>query len=97
MIVYIDSNYCCHLTNDGTMRQVETETFDGKCETYINGYRFIPSGEAWTSPSGIAFVGETASPIVNYELISAVQTQYEADHEQMADMQNALDILGVSP
>jgi hypothetical protein len=29
--IYIDSDFKCHVTNDGTMKAVETEFFDGNC------------------------------------------------------------------
>ena len=38
--IYIDSDYSCHGTNDGTMNAVETDFFDGKCDTYVEGYRY---------------------------------------------------------
>ena len=38
--IYIDSDYSCHVTNDGTMNAVETDFFDGKCDTYVEGYRY---------------------------------------------------------
>ena len=38
--IYIDSDYRCHVTNDGTMNAVETDFFDGKCDTYVEGYRY---------------------------------------------------------
>ena len=44
MLIYIDSDFKCHITDDGTMTQVETDFFDGKCDTYIEGYRFLPAG-----------------------------------------------------
>ena len=36
--IYIDSDYRCHVTNDGTMTAVETDFFDGKCDTFVEGY-----------------------------------------------------------
>lgn len=36
--IYIDSDYKCHVTNDGTMTAVETDFFDGKCDTFVEGY-----------------------------------------------------------
>lgn len=94
MIVYIDSNYCCHVENDGTMTAVETNAFDGKCNTYIEGYRYVPEGETWVRSDGVEFHGLMISPIVGYELLA--QAQYEEELKQMTDMQNALSILGVT-
>lgn len=31
--IYIDSDYICHVTNDGTMREIQTEAFGGSNET----------------------------------------------------------------
>lgn len=36
--IYIDSNYRCHPVNDGTMTAVETDFFDGKCDTFVEGH-----------------------------------------------------------
>lgn len=36
--IYIDSDYRCHPVNDGTMTAVETDFFDGKCDTFVEGY-----------------------------------------------------------
>lgn len=96
MKIYLDSNFCCHLTDDGTMRQVDTDLFDGKCAAYIEGYRYIPIGESWTDPNGIIFTGQVMAPVENYLILAKIQAQYEADIAQMADMQIALNILGVS-
>lgn len=37
-MIYIDSDYKCHVTNDGTMTAVETDFFDGKCDIFVEGY-----------------------------------------------------------
>ena len=44
--IYIDSDFKCHITDDGTMRAVETDFFDQKCDAFIEGYRFVPAGES---------------------------------------------------
>ena len=56
MTIYIDSEYKCHVKKpDGIFREVETEFFNGKCGAYIEGYRFVPAGEAWTRVDGMIF------------------------------------------
>ena len=57
MIIYLDADFKCHLENDGTMREVETSFFDGKCKTFIEGYRYVPVGEKWTREDGTEFPG----------------------------------------
>lgn len=95
--IYIDADYRCYLDNDGTRTAVETDAFDGKCKAYIEGFRFIPSGEVWTRSDGVQFTGEMIFPAIDYDSLVRTQTQYEEDLAQMSDMQNALEILGVGP
>ena len=95
--IYLDSDFCCHITNDGTMTEVETDVFDGKCNAYIEGFRFVPSGETWVRSDGEVFHGEMVAPFTNYAVLSMIQKQYMEDQTQMEDMANALAILGVSP
>lgn len=69
MTIYLDAEFICHLENDGTMREIETDAFDGKEKAYIEGYRFIPAGETWTRPDGVAFDGEMFAPAKDYDRI----------------------------
>lgn len=73
--IYIDSLYHCHRTNDGTMKAVETDFFDGKCDEYVKGFCYDTSK------------GYTAVyPWKPYSELAAAQAQYERD---MADLQKA--------
>ena len=36
--IFVDSEYKCHTVNDGTMSAVETDFFDGMCDTYVEGF-----------------------------------------------------------
>ena len=89
--IYLDSDYRCHVSDDGTMTSVETGYFDGKCDAFVEGYRFVPAGEAWTRSDGAVFEGEMVSPWKDYAELDEAQRAYE--HEQMNDMENALAIL----
>lgn len=93
-MVYIDSDFKCHTSNDGTMTAVETDFFDGKCDAYVQGYRFVPAGESWTRSDGKVFSGEMIAPWQDYAQLDAAQRQYE--HSLIADMQNALHKMGVT-
>ena len=42
--IYIDSNFKCHMADDGTMTVVETDFFDGKCDVFIEGYCYEDIG-----------------------------------------------------
>lgn len=93
--IFIDSDFKCHTTNTGnTFAQVETDAFDGKCDAFIEGYRFIPEGESWTRSDGSVFYGEIIAPWKSFDELDAAQRQYE--REQLADMRAALNLLGVS-
>lgn len=94
--VFVDADFMCHVTNDGTMAEVQTESFDNLCNNAIEQMRFVPNGETWTRSDGRiihgVFIQATDSAIID-----AYQRQWREDQEQMTDMQNALEILGVMP
>ena len=75
--IYIDSEFKCHVTNDGTMTAIETDAFDGKCDAFIGGYRFVPAGKTWTRSDGEVFEGEMVSPWKDYAELDGAQREYE--------------------
>lgn len=76
--IYIDSDFKCHTTNlDNTFREIETDFFNGKCDTFIEGFRFVPSGENWTREDGTVFHGEMISPWKDYTELDTAQRKYE--------------------
>ena len=77
--IYIDSDFKCHLTDDGTMTRVETNFFDAKCPEFIEGYRFIPAGETWTLEDGTIFQGEMISPWKPWQELDDAQREYERE------------------
>ena len=89
MVIYIDPDYKCHVTNDGTMRGFDVPFFDGKCQTFIEGYRYVPEGETWTREDSEVFKGEMIAPWKNYADLAAAQTLYEL--EQMKEVQADTD------
>ncbi len=89
--IYIDAEFKCHIENDGTMTPIETDVFDGKCDTYIEGYRFVPADESWTRSDGTVFHGVMISPWKPYDELDSAQRAYE--REKLADAENALAIL----
>ena len=88
MTIYIDTDFKCHVTDDGTMTAIDTDAFDGKCDAYIEGYRFVPAGETWTREDGAQFEGEMISPWRPWAELDAAQREYE--REQLAAAQAAL-------
>ena len=99
MTIYIDNDFKCHVSNPGgTYTAVETTAFDGKCDPYIEGYRFVPAGATWTRKDGVVFSGEMIAPWRDWQELDAVQREYE--REQLAAYEQALSeieaALGVS-
>ena len=91
MIVYIDSDCKCHISNDGTMTAVETDFFDGKFDAFIEGYRFVPEGESWTRSDGVVFHGEMIAPWKPYNELDAAQREHEK--QMLAEYENLVNEL----
>lgn len=89
MRIYVDSDFKCHLTNDGTFTAVETAAFDGKCDAYIEGYRFVPSGKTWVREDGVEFTGEMIAPWKPWEELDKAQREYEGEQYAAVTAQNA--------
>lgn len=87
--IYLDSEFRCHLEDDGTRQAVETDYFDGKCDTYIAGYRFVPSGSTWTREDGEVFTGEMVAPVEDWEALDDAQREYERAQYQTLAAENA--------
>lgn len=73
MTIYIDNDYKCHTSPGEGLTAIETDAFAGKCRQYIEGYRFVPSGENWTREDGQVFRGEIIVPWRDYEILSEFQ------------------------
>ena len=71
MKIFIDEAFKCHVSNDGTMQEVETSVFDGKCAEYIEGFYYEPVGET----SGVF------SPWKPYAELAKAQEEYEAQQK----------------
>lgn len=88
-MIYIDSDFKCHVTDDGTMTAIETDAFDGKCDAYIEGYRYIPAGQSWTRSDGVIFTGEMVAPWRSWTELDVAQREYEREQYQALAAQNA--------
>lgn len=91
--IYIDADFKCHTSNDGTMRAVETSFFDGKCDAVVEGYRFIPANESWTRADGKVFHGEMITMWKDSVSLDKAQREYEK--QLLAEYAEALKVLGV--
>lgn len=87
--IYLDSDFKCHISVADGRTQVETDAFDGKCDAYIEGYRFIPGGQTWTRADGTVFVGEMIAPWKPWAELDAAQREYEREQYQTVVAQNA--------
>lgn len=88
-------DYKCHIANNDTLREVETKFFNNKCDTFIEGYRYIPADESWTRSDGIVFQGEMIVPWKSYDELDVVQREYERQllkeyEENLAELDAAL-------
>lgn len=80
--IYIDSEFKCHLSDDGTMTAVQTEFFDGKCDAFTEGYCY-DTGNGYVS----------VYPWKPYSELAAAQAQYEQDLADRADLEEAYNYL----
>ena len=100
MTIYIDSDYKCYVSAAEGRRAVETDAFNGKCPEWIESYRFVPEGETWTRGDGEVFTN-MVSPWKDLDEAYAAQAAYveqqlSTAQAQAADMQAALNVLGVT-
>lgn len=96
-IIYLDSDFKCRIADDGAMTAVETDVFDGKCDAYIEGYRYIPPGESWTREDGTVFDGKMIAPWKPWDALDKAQRAYEREllkqYEQaLAEIEAALGV-----
>ena len=82
MTIYIDNDYKCHLSDDGTRRAFDVPFFDGKCAEFVEGYLYVPSGETWTRKEGQVFAGEMIAPWRDYSQILEIQTAVDRAQAQ---------------
>lgn len=92
MTIYIDTDYKCHVSPAEGLTPVETEAFDGKCQTYIEGCRYVPSGSSWTRSDGVEFQGEMISPWKPWQELDEAQREHEqAQYQTLTAQLAAMD------
>jgi hypothetical protein len=85
--IYIDSEHKCHVNNEGTMLAVEVEHFDGKCDTFVEGYCYEIRDDGCVA----------VYPWKPYAELDAAQREYErqllAEYEAaLAEIEAALGV-----
>ena len=91
MKIYIDNDCKCRVLPAEDRREFDVPFFDGKCDAFVEGYRYIPADEEWTRSDGEVFRGEMIAPWKPYTELYIAQLEYE-----LADADAALKELGVS-
>jgi hypothetical protein len=92
-MIYIDSDFKCHVADDGSMVAIETDFFNDKCDDFIEGYRFVPEGQSWTREDGEVFHGVMIAPWKDYSELDDIQRKYERD--LYLEYKEALMVMGV--
>ena len=91
-MIYIDENKHCHTTNpEGTFRGFDVPFFRGKCQTFVEGFVYVPKNDTYVREDGAVFEGEKIMPWKDSSELEAAQRKYE--RELLADAENALAIL----
>ena len=85
MTIYIDREYKCHTSPAYGLTAVEADAFDGKCRQFIEGYRFVPSGETWIREDGQVFIGGMVAPWRPYEILAELPAIYEEEQAKAVE------------
>lgn len=80
--IYIDAEFKCHTKDDEAHAVIETDAFDGKCDAFIEGYRFVPKGMVWMRSDGVAFPGPMRTPFKPLVELESAQKDYELAQRQ---------------
>lgn len=92
MKIYIDNDYKSHVSPDADRREFDVPFFDGKCQSFIEGYRYLPEGETWERADGEVFRGEMIAPWKPYAELAKAQAEYENEQlkRRVADLETEL-------
>jgi hypothetical protein len=88
MIIYLDDQYLVHTSQNGSGTLApwsdDAGFFAGKCAAFIEGFRVVPDGQAWTRSDGAVFHGLMISPAADPIELNAYQVM--ADQETIATL-----------
>ena len=89
--IYLNREFQCSVTEKtDTVQSIETDVFDGKCNAFVEGYRFVPQGQQWTREDGVVFEGEMIAPFKDSTQLEMVQSLYEQLAVEITDTQLAV-------
>lgn len=102
MKIYIDSDFKCHTKPGEGLREFETTFFSNVPDAYIEGYRYVPTGETWVrktptynmehevvGESETEFMGEMVAPWKPWDELDKILREYERTQNQELNAQNA--------
>lgn len=82
MMIYIDNEFKCHVSPGEGLLPAETDLLDGMCTEYIEGFRYIPTGESWTREDGEVFHGEMLAPWKPWGELGVAQLDYQREQQK---------------
>ena len=96
MTIYIDNDYKCYVSAADGRRAIETDDFNGKCDEWIESFRFVPASETWTREDGEIFTNMVA-PWKDLSEAYAAQAGYLAQQNRQYEValtaiENALEV-----
>lgn len=96
MKIYLDKDFKCYTKESvRAVQSVETNVFDGKCDAFIEGYRFVPAGQSWTREDGVVFSGEMTAPFKDSRLLETVQNMYEQVQAGQEEQDSQIAYIGM--
>lgn len=93
MKIYIDKEYRCHVENGIGRTPADVPMFDGKCAAFIEGYKFIPAGETYTTEDGVVYRGEAMFPFKPYNALELAQKQSDEDDDVIGALMDEIEEL----
>lgn len=89
--IYLNKEFECTVAErEDTVQSIDTNFFDGKCNAFIEGYRFVPEGQRWVRNDGVIFAGEMVTPFKDTAYLEAVQTAFEELSESITNTELAI-------
>lgn len=77
MTIYIDNDCKCYASPASGRTAVETDFFNGKCAAFLEGFRFVPTGNTWVREDGTVFLGKMVTPWKPLAELERAQRDYE--------------------
>lgn len=93
MKIFIDKEFRCHVENGIGRTPVDVPMFDGKCAAFVEGYKYIPAGETYTTEDGDVYRGEAMFPFKAYNALELAQKQSDEDDDVIGALMDEIEEL----